>query len=542
MLNKDNRHPTGTAGEPRIEVQNRITDDFAEILTPQALEFVAALARRFAPARQRLLEYRFERRLRITQGEMPDFLPETEWVREDSWKVAPIPEDLKDRRVEITGPPDRKMVINALNSGAKVFMADFEDSCSPTWDNLIQGQINLRDAVRGTIELTTEQGKHYELNQDTATLVVRPRGWHLVDTNVLVDGEPISASLLDFGLFFFHNAEHLLASGSGPYFYLPKMENHLEARLWNQVFVAAQKALGVPLGSIRATVLIEHILAAFEMDEILYELKQHSGGLNCGRWDYIFSVIKVFSNQPRFVMPNRDQVTMESPFLRAYVEHLIQTCHRRGIHAMGGMAAQIPIKRDKEANRAALEKVEKDKVREVDAGHDGTWVAHPGLVPVALRVFERLSGPHQISNPGSDHIVTARDLLEIPSGSITETGLRHNINVALLYLESWLRGTGCVPLYDLMEDAATAEICRSQLWQWIRHGAKLKDGRLISLDLVQELMTLEIADLTTALGEARCKQEPFLKAESLLRDMITQGEFPEFLTLAAYDHLNQEAH
>ena len=437
----------------------------------------------------------------IDSGKIPDFLPETAGIRQSEWKVAPIPKDLLDRRVEITGPVDRKMIINALNSGASVFMADFEDSNSPTWSNNIEGQHNLRDAVRGTIRYESPEGKRYQLGSKPATLLVRPRGWHLDEKHFLVDGKPISASLFDFGLFFFHNATALLSKGTGPYFYLPKMESHLEARLWNDVFCFAQDELGIPRGSIRATVLIETILAAFEMDEILYELRDHSAGLNCGRWDYIFSFIKKFRAHPEFVLPDRSQVTMERHFLSSYVELLIQTCHRRGIHAMGGMAAQIPIRNDAAANEQALEKVRRDKLREVQAGHDGTWVAHPGLVPVAKEIFDKyMPEPNQISPIRNRRSHRAgrckrKDLLEVPNGEITEEGLRWNIDVGIAVLAFVAAGIGCVPIYNLMEDAATAEICRAQVWQWVRHGAHLKDGRLVTEDMVKEIIRQRAAEL-----------------------------------------------
>jgi malate synthase len=435
-----------------------------------------------------------------------------------------------DRRVEITGPVDRKMIINALNSGASVFMADFEDSNSPTWQNNLEGQFNLRDAVEGTISYVSPEGKRYDLNSRVATLLVRPRGWHLVERHFLVDEKPISASLFDFGLYFFHNAQRLVRKGTGPYFYLPKMESHLEARLWNDVFCFAQDELQIPRGTIRATVLIETILAAFEMDEILYELRQHSSGLNCGRWDYIFSFIKKFRNHPDFMLPDRSTVTMEKHFLKSYVDLLIQTCHRRGIHAMGGMAAQIPIKNDPAANEKALEKVRQDKLREVRAGHDGTWVAHPGLVPVAKEIFDaHMKEANQIGRRREDVSVTAKDLLAVPEGKITEEGLRWNIDVGLQYLESWLRGSGCVPIYNLMEDAATAEICRAQVWQWLRHGARLSDGRPVT----QEMVRLVIAEQKSKLKSGRIAE-----AAEIYDRMITSSDFAEFLTLVAYDYID----
>jgi malate synthase len=503
----------------------------AAILTPQATAFLLKLARTFEPRRQILLARRRNVQEGIDLGKMPDFLPETAAIREGTWKVAPLPGDLTDRRVEITGPVDRKMIINALNSGASVFMADFEDSHSPVWKNNVEGQINLRDAVRGTISYTDPKGKRYELSAHPSTLFVRPRGWHLEENHLLADGKPISASLFDFGVFFFHNAAALLDKGTGPYFYLPKLESHLEARLWNDVFCFAQDELKLPRGSIRATVLIETILAAFEMDEILYELREHSAGLNCGRWDYIFSFIKKFRTRPDFVMPNRSQVTMECHFLSSYVELLIQTCHRRGIHAMGGMAAQIPIRNDVPANERALERVRQDKFREVRAGHDGTWVAHPGLVPVAKEIFDRhMPVANQILAQRENLCVTAEDLLNVPQGDITEEGLRLNIDVGLQYVCSWLQGQGCVPIYNLMEDAATAEICRAQVWQWVKHSARLEDGRPIT----QNLVAATIADRKRQLPSS----EQLDLAAQVLENMITAAEFPEFLTLVCCRYLD----
>src|SRR3954470_24860684 len=475
-----------------VEVRGERRPEWDEILSDDALAFVADLHRRFNARREELLAAREARKARIDAGELPGFLPETKAVRESAWTVAPIPNDLLDRRVEITGPVDRKMIINALNCGANVFMADFEDANAPTWANNIEGQFNLRDAVRRTISFSSGT-KNYALNEKTATLVVRPRGWHLLEKHLLVDGQPVSASLFDFGLYFFHNAKEAIARGTGPYFYLPKMESHLEARLWNDVFVHAQQALGIPNGTIRATVLIETILAAFEMDEILYELRDHSSGLNCGRWDYIFSFIKKLRARPDVVLPDRGSVTMEKHFLASYVALLIKTCHRRGIHAMGGMAAQIPIKNDDAANDAAMQKVVADKLREVRAGHDGTWVAHPGLVPIAKKIFdEHMPGQNQIDRRPDDVNVTAADLLRVPEGSITEKGFRQNVNVGILYLEAWLGGLGCVPLYNLMEDAATAEISRTQLWQWIHHHAHLDDGRAVTPDLYRHICDEEL--------------------------------------------------
>jgi len=501
-----------------------------QILTPEASAFLTKLAREFEARRQQLLARRRARQQQIDAGQFPDFLPETAHIRQAEWTVAPIPHDLLDRRVEITGPVDRKMIINALNSGADVFMADFEDSNSPTWQNNLEGQFNLRDAVEGTISYVSPEGKRYNLNSKVATLLVRPRGWHLVERHFEVDGAPISASLFDFGLYLFHNAQSLIRKGTGPYFYLPKLESHLEARLWNDVFCYAQDELGIPRGTIRATVLIETILAAFEMDEILYELRQHSSGLNCGRWDYIFSFIKKFRNHPAFVLPDRSTVTMEKHFLKSYVDLLIRTCHRRGIHAMGGMAAQIPIKNDPAANEKALDKVRQDKLREVQAGHDGTWVAHPGLVPVAKEIFDaHMKQANQIGCRREDVHVTAKDLLAVPEGEITEEGLRWNIDVGLQYLESWLRGSGCVPIYNLMEDAATAEICRAQVWQWVRHRATLSNGRPVT----QEMVRQAIAEQKNKLKGSRMAE-----AAEIYEHMMTSPDFAEFLTLVAYDYID----
>jgi malate synthase len=532
-----------TSGD--IEVRGTTRPEWEAILTPVALDFVAALQREFNPRREELLRKREKRKARLDAGEMPDFLAETRAVRESEWTVAPIRPDLLDRRVEITGPVERKMIINALNSGANVFMADFEDSHTPTWANTLDGQLNLLDAVRRTISFSTE-AKSYRLNETTATLVVRPRGWHLLEKHLLVDGQPVSASLFDFALYFFHNARELVSRGTGPYFYLPKMESHLEARLWNDVFVRAQKALGLPNGTIRATVLIETILAAFEMDEILYELRDHSSGLNCGRWDYIFSFIKKFRAHPQFCLPDRALVTMDKAFLAAYVDLLIKTCHRRGIHAMGGMAAQIPIKSDPAANEAAMKKVEADKLREVRAGHDGTWVAHPGLVETAKRIFDQhMPGPHQIPGVipsvsegpggvgGAPHTRQvpryARDdrdrLLQVPEGDVTEAGVRQNVNVGILYLEAWLGGLGCVPLYNLMEDAATAEISRTQLWQWIRHGK-------ITREQYERIRDEELEKIGP---------RPHLARAAEMFDALTlSDELADFLTIPAYEELLKE--
>ena len=540
MTTAQARAPTrAESAVPGVEVLGSINPDWAPVLTPEALAFLASLARVFEGRRRQLMARRLACQSELFNGRLPDFLPETRDVRAGNWRVAPIPADLQDRRVEITGPVDRKMVINAMNSGAKIYMADFEDSHTPTWRNNLEGQLNLRDAVRRTIEFTSPEGKRYALNPTVATLVVRPRGWHLVEKHLTVDGAPIAGALFDFGLFFFHNAGALIERGTAPYFYLPKMESHLEARLWNDVFNLAQDALGIPRGTIRVTVLIETVLASFEMDEILYELRDHSAGLNCGRWDYIFSFIKKFRHRPDFVLPDRAQITMDRHFLRSYSELLIRTCHRRGIHAMGGMAAQIPIKDDRAANDAALAKVRADKLREVKAGHDGTWVAHPGLVPVAMDVFNaHMATSHQIHVTRDDVRVTARDLLAVPDGQITEAGLRLNVDVGVQYLESWLRGTGCVPIYNLMEDAATAEISRTQVWQWVRHGAKLADGRVVTEDLVWQVLTEELDKLRTTLGPARFDRGKFTLARQLFDEMMTGADFPEFLTTVAYDYLD----
>ena len=525
-----------------LQVLGPVSREFALVLTPEALSFVEKLVARFSSTREELLARRFEVKKQLDAGKLPDFLPETRSIREGSWKVGPIPADLQDRRVEITGPVDRKMVINALNSGAKVFMADFEDSHAPTLEATLQGHINLRDAINRTISFKNSEGKEYRLNDKTAVLLVRPRGWHLPEAHVEYKGKPISAGLFDFGLYFFHNAKALLKNGTGPYFYLPKMESHLEARLWNEVFVFAQKELGLPVGTIKATVLIETILAAFEMDEILYELRDHCVGLNCGRWDYIFSFIKKFSSRPDFVLPDRALVTMGEHFLNSYSLLLIKTCHRRGAFAMGGMAAQIPIKNDEAANKVALDKVRADKLREVKNGHDGTWVAHPGLVKIAMDIFdEYMKGPNQLGNLREDVQITAKDLLTIPKGAITEKGLRTNVNVSLLYLEAWLRGVGCVPLYNLMEDAATAEISRAQIWQWIRHPAgKLEDGRKVTVELFRKILSEEMTLIEKEVGQSKFEEGQYKPAAQILEDIITDDEFVEFLTLPAYDWIVKE--
>ncbi|HLZ62856.1 MAG TPA: malate synthase A [Ktedonosporobacter sp.] len=532
-------HHTGPLYADGIEVTGTITPKFAEILTPEAMSFVSTLSRAFEERRAFLLQRRAQRQLDLNAGKLPDFLPETAHIRSADWTISPVPADLQDRRVEITGPVDRKMVINALNSGAKVFMADFEDAHSPTWEATIQGQRNVRDAIKRTITYTSPEGKEYHLNEKTAVLLVRPRGWHLSEKHVLVDGQPISGGIFDFGLYFFHNVKQLLANGTGPYFYLPKLESHLEARLWNDIFVLAEQELGISRGTIKATVLIETILATFEMDEILYELREHSAGLNCGRWDYIFSAIKKFRNIPDFILPDRAQVTMTTHFMRSYSLLTIKTCHRRNAHAIGGMAAQIPIKSDPQANEEALARVRADKRREATDGHDGTWVAHPGLVPIALQEFNAvMKGPNQIDRKREDVHVTAADLLKVPDGTITEAGLRNNISVSLQYLDSWLRGTGCVPINNLMEDAATVEISRAQIWQWIHHPKGiLADGRKVTLELFRQMMAEELEKIKQTLGEQQYAARRFDTAATILNQIISDDQFVEFLTLPAYQYL-----
>src|SRR4051812_25269372 len=528
--------PISAAKSQDVAVTGRVTAEFAPILTQPALAFIAKLHRQFEPRRQELLARRAARQREFDAGKRPDFLPDTASVRQGEWRIAAQPQDLLDRRVEITGPTDRKMVINALNSGASTFMADFEDANCPTWHNMLDGQLNLRDAVRRSISFE-QKGKKYRLQPKTAVLIPRPRGWHLDEKHVLVDGQPMSGAMFDFGLFFFHNAKELLARGSGPYFYLPKMESHLEARLWNEIFVLAQDALGIARGSIKATALIETVVAAFEMDEILYELREHSAGLNIGRWDYIFSCIKKFRAHKQFCLADRAQVTMTSPFMRAYALLLVKTCHRRGAPAMGGMAAQIPIKNDAAANEAALDKVRQDKLREVTNGCDGTWVAHPGLVPVAKKVFdEHMPGPNQYERQRPDVNVTAKELLAFqPEKPITEAGLRNNISVAIQYLGSWLAGNGCVPVFNLMEDAATAEISRSQIWQWIRSPkGVLDDGRKVTAELVRQLIVEELPKVRAYLGEAAYGAGKYEQGAKLF-ERLTLGEYVEFLTLPAYD-------
>jgi len=526
---------------PGIQITGAIAPEHAEILTPDAVGFAARLQRAFGGRRAELLERRAARQAAFDAGTLPDFLPGTRAIRESDWTCAPVPADIQDRRVEITGPVDRKMIINALNSGAAVFMADFEDANTPRWDNNLQGQRNLRDAIRRRIDYVSPEGKPYKLNDRTAVLFVRPRGWHLPEKHVLVDGAPMSGGLFDFALYFFHNAKELTARGSGPYFYLPKLESHLEARLWNDVFVMAQDELGIARGTIKATVLIETILAAFEMDEILYELREHSAGLNAGRWDYIFSCIKKLRSNRDFCLADRALITMTTHFMKSYAELLIKTCHRRDTHAMGGMAAQIPVKNDERANAEAFAKVKADKEREATFGHDGTWVAHPGLVPVALEAFNRLMpGPNQIaSKKRADVKVTAADLLRFePETPITEKGLRLNINVAIQYIGAWLAGQGAVPIFNLMEDAATAEISRSQVWQWMRSPKGiLDDGRKVTRELVATLIPEEMTSIRAYLGPAFAEGR-YDEAAGIFQNLVNDDRFVEFLTLPAYERID----
>src|SRR6266851_5381636 len=516
----------------QVEVIGPVAGRAREVLTPAALDFVGSLQREFGARRQQLLHERDERQARIDTGEMPDFLASTKSVRESEWHVATAPRDLQDRRVEITGPTDRKMLINALNSGARVFMADFEDANSPTWSNLVEGQVNLIDAIERTLTFTSPEGKDYRLNDKVATLVVRPRGWHLDERHVVLGGKPVSGSLFDFGMYFFHNAKRLLGKGSGPYFYLPKLESHLEARLWNDVFNFAQDALSIPRGTIRATVLVETLPAAFEMEEILYELKDHSSGLNAGRWDYIFSLIKRMRSRKDLILPDRFQITMTVPFMRAYTELLIKTCHTRGAHALGGMAPFIPSRKNPEINEAALTKVREDKEREARDGFDGTWVAHPDLVPTAMEVFQRILGskPHQKERLREEVKVTAAELLQlqVPGGKVTEAGFRSNVSVALQYLNSWLLGNGAAAIFNLMEDAATCEISRAQLWQWIHNGARLDDGQPTNAELYRKIRDQELGKLGGfASGRYR-------ESTEILDRLVTSDSFEEFLTIPAY--------
>lgn len=525
--------------EQKVKFSNDVTNFFPEILTEDALVFITALHKQFNSKRLSLLENREAQQLIFDSGEFPKFPAETKDIRTSDWTAAPIPADLQDRRVEITGPVDRKMVINALNSGAKTFMADLEDSNSPTWENSIAGQQNLIDANKKTIKLVDEaRGKTYELNNETALLLVRPRGLHLNERHLLIDGEVVSGSLVDFGLYVFHNTKTLVKNGTAPYFYLPKLEHYTEARWWNEVFTFAENYLEVAVGTFKATVLIETITASFQLDEIIYELKNHIVGLNCGRWDYIFSYIKKFRNHPNFVVPNRDQVTMTSPFMDAYSKLVIQRCHKRGILAIGGMAAQIPIKNDEEANAAALEKVRKDKEREVKNGHDGTWVAHPALVEVAMTEFNKyMPTPNQLHITRDDVNITEQDLVELPLGTVSEEGIRKNINVGILYTEAWLRGFGAVALYNLMEDAATAEISRTQVWQWLKNEVKLEDGRKFNNELYQELFNDETAKITAEVGEGNMDKSKFNIAFDLFNKLVTSEKFEEFLTLPAYQFI-----
>ena len=515
-------------------VLGEVTPDFSKILVPEALRFITGLQREFNTRREELLEKREVRQRELDGGAKPDFLPETAQIRGGDWQVGPAPADMDDRRVEITGPVERKMMINALNSGANVFMADFEDALSPTWDNILQGQLNLIEAVRRKLAFTSDDGKTYKLNDKLATLVVRPRGWHLLEKNVEIDGEPISASLFDFGLFFFHNANRLVEKGSGPYFYLPKLESHLEARLWNDIFNYSQDELKIPRGTVRATILIETITAVFEMEEILYELREHAAGLNAGRWDYMFSMIKKFRNQPEFVLPDRAQVTMTVPFMKAYTDLLVKTCHAHGAHAMGGMAAFVPSRKDAKVNETAFGKVREDKQREAGDGFDGTWVAHPDLVQIAKGEFDKVLGDKPNQKEKQKNVsVTAAQILDtkIEGATITEQGLRNNINVGLQYLESWVNGTGAAAIHNLMEDAATAEIARAQIWQWIRNKAKLSDGRVIDQSLYKQLRDAELASLGgMQTGRLRAAVE-------LLDSLILTDKFEDFLTVPAYEYL-----
>jgi malate synthase len=527
--------------ETNVELRGTVEAEFDQVLTPDAIEFVAALQNEFGPIREELLEARVQRRERVRAGEPLSFLEKTKSIREDDWKVAPAPADMQQRWVEITGPTDRKLTINALNSGADGFMADFEDANAPTWRNMVEGHINLRDAIDGTITYQGSDDKHYELVDDPATLLVRPRGWHLPERHLLVGGEPVAGAFFDFGLYVFHCARRLIDKGSGPYFYLPKMESHLEARLWNDVFNFSQDALAIPRGTIKATVLIETLPAAFEMDEILYELRDHSAGLNAGRWDYIFSAIKCFPDDPEMVLPDRGDVTMTVPFMRGYAELLAATCHRRGAHAMGGMAALIPSRSDEEANDKALQGVRSDKEREVKQGYDGTWVAHPDLVPTAREVFEQGLGgaPNQLQNVPEVE-VSAADLVNLSAtpGKITEGGLRTDVSVGFQYVSFWLGGRGAAAINSLMEDAATAEISRSQIWQWVHHGAQLEDGRTVTRDLVREVLDEETAKIREAVGEETWQAGRPTETREIFERVSLADELLEFLTLPAYEYLD----
>jgi malate synthase len=525
--------------KPKILFAHHVKNYYPEILSADALEFITSLHENFDTKRLDLLKNRDAQQKVFDSGKFPQFPKETKSIRESNWTAREIPNDLKDRRVEITGPVDRKMIINALNSGAKAFMADLEDSNSPTWDNSIQGQQNLIDANKKTISLEdSKRGKSYQLNNETAVLLVRPRGLHLNERHLLINNQEVSGSLVDFGLYVFHNTKTLLNNGTAPYFYLPKLEHYTEARWWNEVFVFAQSYLDIPEGTIKATVLVETITASFQLDEIIFELKDHIVGLNCGRWDYIFSYIKKFRNHPNFVVPNRDQVTMTTPFMDAYSKLVIKRCHKRGILAIGGMAAQIPIKNNDEANAASLEKVRKDKEREVKNGHDGTWVAHPALVEIAMTEFNKhMPSPNQLHVTRDDVQITEADLVELPKGTVTEEGIRKNINVGILYTESWLRGHGAVALYNLMEDAATAEISRTQVWQWLKNEVKLKDGRTFNHELYKELFDDEVQKITADVGKENIKSSKFKLAFELFDNLVISDKFEEFLTLPAYQYL-----
>ena len=521
-----------------VSFAENVKNYYPNILTNEALDFLVQLHEKFNSERLALLAKRKEQQAHFDKGFFPEFPIETTSIREGDWVAAPLPDDLLDRRVEITGPVERKMIINALNSGAKVFMADFEDSNSPSWKNCMEGQQNLTDAINKTISFTNEAGKKYALNAETATLLVRPRGLHLNEKNMLVNGSEMSGSLVDFGLYFFHNIKQLLANKTGPYFYLPKLEHYTEARWWNEVFNYAQDYLNIKRGTIKATVLIETITASFQIDEIIYELKEHMAGLNCGRWDYIFSYIKKFRNHKKFMVPDRDQVTMATPFMEAYSLRVIQRCHKRNVHAMGGMAAQIPVKNNEEANTIAYEKVKADKLREVKNGHDGTWVAHPGLVPVAMEIFdEYMPEKNQIHTKRTDLHITEEQLIEMPKGTITEKGIRKNINVGILYIESWLSGNGAAALYNLMEDAATAEISRTQLWQWLHNNVIIDDGREFNMELYLDLLDSEIQKIKTMVGENNFENGKFSTAIHLFNSLVISDEFEEFLTLKAYKYI-----
>ena len=523
----------------QLQFAEGVKNYYPELLTDEALEFLIALHQKFDKARLQLLQKRIKRQVALDSGVFPKFPVETAQTRSADWSIGYIPEDLQDRRVEITGPVDRKMVINALNSGAKTFMADFEDSNAPSWENCMEGQYNLIDANKGTISYyDIRKEKSYKLNEEVAVLLVRPRGLHLNERHILINGEEASGSLFDFGLYVFHNARIRMHNGTAPYFYLPKLEHYLEARWWDEVFTFAEEYLSIPVGTFKATVLIETITASYQLDEIIYELKNHIVGLNCGRWDYIFSYIKKFKNHPEFILPDRDQVGMTVPFMDAYSRLVIQRCHKRGIHAMGGMAAQIPIKNNPVANEAALEKVRVDKEREVKNGHDGTWVAHPALVPIAMQEFDKyMPEPNQLNKLREDDVITEADLIAIPKGTITEEGIRKNMNVGILYLESWLRGNGCVALYNLMEDAATAEISRTQIWQWRKYNAQLEDGRKFTNELYESIFAEETDKIKHLVGEANMGNTQFEKAFVLFDELVKSREFQEFLTLKAYDAL-----